>query len=398
MEIDTQSKPPGGKKNDFQTDRIATIIGGHFFHDTFSAFVPPLLPLLIERLSISLTQAGVLNALLQLPAIFNPLIGHLADRISLRYFVIFAPAVTATMIGLMGFAPNFNVMAVLFLLIGFSVAAFHSPAPAIIARVSGKRVGFGMSLFMASGELGRTVGPIIAVSAVAAWGLEGIYRLIAIGWISSLILLWRFRGISAKPEKPSGKSLRADIPRLVRFFSPIFFIVIARAFLTASLTTYLPTFLRSEGASLFLAGISLSVMEGAGVVGALASGTISDKVGRKPTLLVAFTFSALLMFVFLYAEGWLVIPVLMLLGLSSLSPQPVLLALVQDHVPDNRALANGIYLMLSFVVRSIVLILLGMAGDLWGLRTAFFISGAIALLAIPAIVVLPKSSSIPATT
>ena len=392
MEMQAIVKTSEEDEERFQTDQIATIIGGHFSHDTFTAFVPPLLPLLIERLSISLTQAGILSALLQVPAVLNPLIGHLADRISLRYFVIFAPAATATLIGLMGLAPSYLMMAVLFLLTGVSVAAFHAPAPAIVARISGKRVGMGMSVFMASGELGRTVGPIIAVSAVAAWGLEGIYRLIGIGWASSLILLWRFRGISAKPQDHQEHNLHADVPRLLRLFLPLFFIVISRAFLTASLTTYLPTFLRGEGSSLFWAGISLSVLEGAGVIGALVSGTISDHIGRKPTLLVAFASSALLMFAFLNSAGWWMLSTLILLGLTSLSAQPVLLALVQDHAPDNRALANGIFLMLSFLVRSIVLVILGSAGDTWGLRTAFYLSGVIALVAVPAIFVLPKSA------
>ncbi len=393
MEIEAHSQPVDASEDRFQSGQIATIVSGHFFHDTFTAFVPPLLPLLIERLSINLTQAGFLNALLQVPAILNPLIGHIADRVSLRYFVICAPAATATLIGIMGLATDYLAMAALFLLTGVSVAAFHAPAPAIVARVSGGRIGMGMSLFMASGELGRTVGPIIAVSAVAAWGLEGIYRLIAIGWASSLILLVRFRRISAKPEKQAQNNLRADLPRLMRFFAPLFFIVISRAFLTASLTTYLPVYLSGEGASLILAGISLSVLEGAGVVGALASGTISDHIGRKPTLLMAFSASAVMMFVFLSVDGWMLMPVLVFLGLTSLSAQPVMLALVQDHVPENRALANGVFLMMSFLVRSFVLVLLGMAGDAWGLRTAFTISGGIALIAVPAILALPKRAS-----
>ena len=58
--------------------------------------------------------------------------------------------------------------------IGVSVAAFHAPAPAMIGRVSGVRIGLGMSIFMASGELARAAGPLIAVWAVATWGLEGL--------------------------------------------------------------------------------------------------------------------------------------------------------------------------------------------------------------------------------
>ena len=34
---------------EFDTPNIVTISAGHFVHDTFSAFVSPLLPLLIEN-------------------------------------------------------------------------------------------------------------------------------------------------------------------------------------------------------------------------------------------------------------------------------------------------------------------------------------------------------------
>jgi len=225
------------KEQPFESGQVVTIISGHFVHDTFTAFVAPLLPLVIEKLSLTLTLAGALTAFMQLPAILNPFIGYLADKISLRYFVIFAPAATATLIGVMGLAPNYATLAFLFVLIGISVAAFHSPSPAMIARVSGSRVGFGMSLFMAAGELGRTVGPLVAVSGVAAWGLEGIYRLIVIGWASSGILLWRFRSISSGEYRKKTTSLKAALPKLRTFFLPISFIVLTRAFLTVSVTT-----------------------------------------------------------------------------------------------------------------------------------------------------------------
>ena len=70
----------------FQTRQILQIVGGHFIHDTYTAFVSPLLPLLIERLSLTLTQAGSLSVFLQLPALLNVFIGYMADKISLHYF------------------------------------------------------------------------------------------------------------------------------------------------------------------------------------------------------------------------------------------------------------------------------------------------------------------------
>ncbi len=86
------------EQKDFQTGQVLTIVNGHFIHDIYTAFVAPLLPVLMERLSLSLTLAGSLTAIQQFPAVLNPFIGYLADKVSLRYFVILAPAVTATLI------------------------------------------------------------------------------------------------------------------------------------------------------------------------------------------------------------------------------------------------------------------------------------------------------------
>ena len=101
---------------------------------------------------------------------------------SLRYFVILAPAATATLVSIMGLAPNYLSLAFILLLTGVSIAAFHAPAPAMIGRISGKQVGKGMSYFMASGELARTIGPLVAVWAVSLWTLDGVsHRLVWVG-------------------------------------------------------------------------------------------------------------------------------------------------------------------------------------------------------------------------
>lgn len=393
MSIETPSIQAAPQEQEFEWGNITTIVGGHFIHDTFTAFVAPLLPLIIEKLSISLTQAGTLTAFMQLPSILNPVIGYFADRVNMRYFVIFAPAVTATLIGLMGFAPSYLALAFLFFLVGLSVASFHSPAPPMIANISGKRVGMGMSLFMAAGELGRTLGPIIAVSAVAAWGLPDLYRLIVIGWASSFIMLWRFRNSPSKKTTREIGRLKTMLPTLLAFFAPVMVIALSRTFLAVSVTVYLPTFLNIEGASLARGGIMLAILEAGGVVGAMVSGTISDRIGRKITLISAMLLSSIFTLIFLQTSNWLMIPVLLLLGFFSLAPQPVILALVQDHYPNNRALANGLYMSLSFLMRSLVLVLIGIGGDNWGLRATFTVAAFVTLLAIPAILLLPASKN-----
>jgi len=68
----------------------------------------------------------------------------------------------------------------------------------------------------------------------------------------------------------------------------------------------------------------------------------------------------------------------------------VAMALVQESFPQNRALANGLYLAMAFVLRSLIVVLLGAIGDLFGLRQAFTISAIVPLLGLPLVFLLPQ--------
>lgn len=375
------------QNDDFQGEKVIVITGGHFIHDVYSSFLAPLLPLIRERLSLTLTQAGWLTALMQLPALFNPVVGHYADKFRPRYLVVFAPAVTATLMSVIGLPTNYYVLGFVILLAGFSVVAFHAPAPAMIAHISGDRIGKGMGWFMAGGELARSVGPLVAVWAVSFWGIEGIYRVMVIGWLTTLLLFLRLPESEARQR--SMGSIESVLPKLKTFLLPLAFVIFFRMFLAVSMTTYLPTYMDIKGASLWMAGGFLSVFEFAGVIGALLSGSMSDRLGRKSILLWVALISSPLMLAFIFAPRWMSIPILLLLGFFSLSTGPIYLAIVQDHFPHNRALGNGIFLTMSSLLRSSVMVLVGMAGDAYSLHTAFVVSALLALFSVPAILLLP---------
>jgi len=390
MTVQEITTPKHSVEGEFQTEQVLTIASGHFVHDVYSAFLAPLLPLLIEKMSLTLTMAGSLTAFVQFPSILTPLIGHYADKYNLRYLVILAPALTATAMSAMGLAPSYSLLALLLIMAGIGAAFLHAPAPAMVAQISGSRVGKGMSWFMGAGELARTVGPLVAVWAVSTWALEGMFRIVVIGWATSAILFWRLRAIPVSGRAQG--SLTSILPKIRTLFLPLIVVIFFRMFMVACMTTYLPTFMKQNGSTLWLAGASLSVVELAGVLGALSGGTLSDRLGRKQVLLTVTILGPLLMLAFLNVSGWLLVPILLLYGFVSISPGPVFLALIQDHFPDNRAVSNGLYISMNFLLRSLALLLVGMAGDAVGLNTAFTWSAFLSLLGLVGIFMLPSES------
>ena len=391
MSVKAEAGAQPVRAQEFQTGGVLTITAGHAVHDTYTAFLAPLLPVFIENLSLSKTEAGLLTAFNQAPSLFQPFIGHLADRLSLRYLVILSPAVTATAMSVLGLAPSYLVLAVLLIVVGLSSATLHSVAPVMAGRLSGRNLGRGMGFWMLGGELGRTLGPLVIVGGIQFLGLGGTAWLMIGGWLMTILLFFWLRDVpgrvsGAEDGLPWRQALRVMRPLLL----PLVGIIIVRSFMSAALTTYLPIFLTEEGAELWFAGISLSVLEAAGVVGALVGGSLSDRLGRRTVLFISLATTPVLMVLFVFASGWLRFPLLLGLGLSALSVTPVIMALVQEYSPENRALANGTYMSFSFLIRSGVVVLVGAMGDLWGMRMAFIVSALIPILGLPILFRLPS--------
>lgn len=383
--------PLENENEEFQTRNILTVVGGHFMHDTFSAFISPLLPLLIEKLALTYTLAGTLAVFVQLPSLFSVLIGYLADRFNVRYLVIFAPAITATLATMIGFMPTYTAAAILLFSMGVSVMAFHAPAPAMVAHISGRHVGRGMSFFMAGGELGRSLGPLLVGFGVAQWGMEGLWRLMFFGWVASFILYFRLRNISAQPKRKKSDNRKALLKTFARVFVPLFIVMIFRNFVVNGLSLYMITFLtETREYSLVLATGMFALYELAGVGGALTGGTLSDRLGRKQTIMMMGVLSAILAYAFVSVDNWLQWPLLVMLGLTALSVTPIYQALVQDQLPNNRATASGMFIFYAFIVRAINVMLVGILADNVGLSSALLIAAGVSLLAVPMVFLLPN--------
>jgi len=359
-------------------------------HDTYSAFLAPILPILIEQLGITLLMAGMLDVIRKIPTLFNPFFGMIADRIRVSIFIIIAPLVTTLCMSFLGMSPNIIVLTILIFVSGISATLFHVPSPVMIKHFAGDKIGQGMSFYMLGGELARTLGPLLILGGISLWGLEGTWRLAPLGMGASLLLFFQLRKVRIhKPVRKgstngAGKTFISLLPLFLSIGGIIFF----RSAMKSALTIYLPTYLTSKDQSIWIAGISLSVLQFSGAVGTFLAGPISDKIGRKMVLLISAIVNPLLLLLFINISGALIFPVLILSGFFLFTAQPVLLALIHDIDSEHGSFINGIYMTINFFFGSIMTLLIGLMADRFGMNATYSTAVYITAAAIPCVLLL----------
>lgn len=374
-------------KTKFKKNNVLSIAAAHLLHDTYSSFFAPLLPLLIEKLGFTYTIAGALSVINRIPTLLNPVIGLIADRVVIRSAIIIAPIITIIAMSLLGSAPSTILLGVLLFVSGISAAVFHVTAPVLMRQVSGNQIGKGMSFFMFGGEMARTLGPLLITAAIS-WGrLEGTWRLIPIGLAASLFLFFNLRTIDKKHIRtfhtPNTVPLHITLRKITPFFTMVGPILIFRGFSKTALTLFLPSYMVANGSSVKTGAIALAFLELAGAAGALLSGSLSDRIGRKPVLLFIMFLSPALMFLFTLASGILQWIILGFIGLLFFASTPVFMAMIHDLQTDRPSFTNGLYMTVSFLAGSLVAFVIGILADRFTFITTYQISAVLSLFAIP---------------
>lgn len=381
---------------EFQTGHVVTVSFAHALNDVYSSFLAPLLPVLIARLSLSNTQAGLLAFMQSSPSLLQPLIGHLADRASLRYFVILLPALTATAMSLLGLAPSYAAVAVLVTTAGLCSAAFHAAAPAMAGRLSGWRLGRGLGFWTVGGYLGFAVGPLLVTTVVNLLNLEGTAWLAIGGWLGSAVLYVRLRRVALQPTPSSdSSSWRRGMEKMRPILFPVVGIILSRAMSFSATLTFLPVLLTRQGVNLWFAGFSLSLVQLVSAGGALIAGSASDRLGRRSLMFISVVIPPVLILGLLTLEGWSRLLPLVGLGLTMPAAHLISMALMQEYCPDNRALATGVLLSVTFISESLGAVVLGALADLFGLETAFVVAALVLLAALPLVPMLPRQGPSP---
>lgn len=375
-------------KSLFNKKNVILISLSHLVHDIFTIFLSPILPLLIEKHSMSYSLAGLLSVVGRIPSLFNPVIGYIADKVAVKYFVIFAPLISSVCMCLLGAAPNILTLVLLLLGMGVGSAIYHVPAPVLVSKVSGKQIGKGMSWYMLAGEAARAIGPLVILGAISIWGLEGTWRLIPLGLFATVFLYIKFKDIAISEEVKkksitNNNHIKIAIKKMIPFFIVIAGLIFFRALIKSSITSFLPTYLASKGMPLYFSGIALAIVQACGALGTFLSGGISDRLGRRNTLLFLFIVSTLLMLVFVNLNSMIKLILLPFIGASLFATGPVLLALVNECKSTWPSFVNSIYMTLSFFLGAVAMFIVGALADKVGLDKAYLIATIFSFGAIP---------------
>ncbi|RIK47341.1 MAG: hypothetical protein DCC58_00055 [Chloroflexi bacterium] len=298
----------------------------HGAHDIYPSFIGPLVPQVQDKLGISLALASLMVPAQQLPSVFQPFIGYLADRTSRRWFVVLSPGVAAVSLSSIGLAPNIAVVLMLLFVSGLASATFHAPAVALVGEFGGNRMGRAMSIFMAGGEVSRTVGPLLITGAIALLTLEGSFVVMVVGLAASVILYLTLDTRAADARRLSAPKF--DLRPLLRArrkpIAGILGFTIVTGIATMPFHYFLVKFLVEQGHSVWYGGIALSTLFASGIVGGLIGGTLSDRYGRQWVLGLSVGLAPPLLYLYLLLEDGsiAVLTLLFVTGISSPRASP----------------------------------------------------------------------------
>jgi FSR family fosmidomycin resistance protein-like MFS transporter len=251
-----------------------------------------------------------------------------------------------------------------------------------------------MGFWMVGGETGRTLGPLVVVSALAVMSIKSMAFLSLAAIATSMFLYFRLRDVPLRtrgdgeqiPWRTAVRAMRGTMLLLGALVS-------LRSLMVMATTIFLPLYLTEQGASLWVAGAALSIVEAAGIAGAFAGGWISDHVGRRAVMIFGQVVAPISLIAFLAVDGWAQAAILPIIGFSLLAVPPVLMAVVQERFPQTRALANGVYLSMNFVIRSIAAIVYGVFGDAFGLTTSMYVAAAAMFIGLPLVWMISPTAS-----
>ena len=351
---------------------IMALSFSHFLNDMMQSLVPALYPMWKSAYGLSFAQIGLISLVTQVTSsLLQPAVGLFSDHRPQPYSL--AVGMGATLIGLLllASAGNYPILMLAAALVGIGSAVFHPEASRVARLASGGRHGLAQSLFQVGGNIGSSLGPILAAFIVIPRGQSSI------AWFSSAALLamtvlfgvgnWYRREHTGPARSGTRQSVeRSHLSRRKVAWSVAILLVLvfSKSFYTSSLNSFYTFYLISrfqvsvETAQIYLFAFLVAV-----AAGTLIGGPVGDRIGRKRVLWISILgvlpFALMLPHVGLFWTGILTVAI----GLILASASSAIIVYALELVPGKVGTVAGLFFGLSFGMAGIGAAALGRLAD-----------------------------------
>lgn len=379
-----------------QNRPLATLMLGHFTVDMYVGLLPVLYHLLMDRFTLDLKTVGFISlAYSGVASLSQPFFGWIADRYGTR-FTGLALLWTAITFATIGFAPSFEVLIVLAAFAGMGSGAFH-PLGAVNASavISEKQRNTAMSVYVTGGTFGVASGPLVGALVFALFGVRGTALMILPGAGIALWLLYEMRSIALpRPERLAGGVARVLAPIPYATVAIIVGVMMARMWTLFGIQAFIPTWYKELGYSASFYGPLATTMVLASAVGAIGSGRLADRFGRREVILWSLILSIPPLLLFTWITGPWAFLFGALIGLSAASTGPLLLVMAQQLMQGRAGVASGVILGLGFVTGAIGVPVIGALADNIGIPEAMRVQVFVVIATIGLAWILPSDDRV----
>lgn len=364
----------------------------HCLNDTLQSVISAVYPLFKEDLGLSFAQIGLITLVYQSAAsVCQPLTGLFFDKWPSAWSL--PTGMSFTLVGLLSlaFANTLPLVLCSVALVGIGSSVFHPEASRLTSLASGGKRGLAQSLFQVGGNLGGSLGPLLAAVFVAPYGRRHIALFTILAFTAIMVMIpvghW-YKSFLLRLRKAEGETLKTSVSRPLPMGKTVFSIAIllilifSKYIYMASLNSYYTFYLIHKfGVSVQASQLYLFVFLIATAIGTLLGGPIGDRVGRKYVIWASILGAAPFTLIMPHVENLYLTTVLSFcVGLTLSSAFPAILVYAQELLPYKLGLTSGLFFGFAFGVAGIASAVLGNMADRYGIEAVYNVCGYMPLI------------------
>ncbi|HTP27181.1 MAG TPA: MFS transporter [Anaeromyxobacteraceae bacterium] len=371
---------------------LVAISLSHLLNDSIQALIPSIYPLVKDAFQLNFTQVGLITFTFQIASsLLQPFVGVLTDRRPQPYSLAAGMGFTLSGLVLLSFTRSYPVLLLSVGLIGAGSSVFHPESSRVANMAAGGRRGLAQSVFQVGGNLGNSLGPLLAALVLvsrAGWSRAVWFSPLALAGILLLAWVgrWYKRRIS-RGGKAAGTHVRAESAlalspaRIIASVAILLALIFSKYFYLAGIGSYYTFYLINKfGLSVRSAQLHLFLFQFAVALGVIIGGPLGDRIGRKwviwASILGVAPFTLFLPYVGLTATTILAFPI----GLILASAFPSILVYAQELLPGNIGLISGLFFGFAFGMGGLGSAVLGAIADRTSIEHVYRLTAFLPLL------------------